>query len=192
MPNLCCRSHSSGQFRPPRISQTKFLPGRSHLMSSAEPQWTLEQLQGHLQAAVDLEFWTIPYYMAAAYSIKDQGETAFQLILSVVNQEMLHVQLAANIANAYGLKPIFKCPVYKGAHIPHLDFSLDDPDPRTLFPAARAEIGQLDIARLHAFCLVDYPFWDTGRPVDANPDVFAYGSIGEFYQAVSVGAAQLQ
>lgn len=98
-------------------------------MSSAEPQWTLEQLQEHLQAAVDLEFWTIPYYMAAAYSIKDQGEAAFQLILSVVNQEMLHVQLAANIANAYGLKPLFKCPVYEGTHIPHLDFSLDDPDP---------------------------------------------------------------
>src|SRR3954470_8033680 len=53
----------------------------SHLMSSAEPQWTLEQLHEHLQAAVDLEFWTIPFYMAAAYSIKDQGETAFQLIL---------------------------------------------------------------------------------------------------------------
>src|SRR3954470_3850865 len=164
----------------------------SHLMSSAEPQWTLEQLHEHLQAAVDLEFWTIPYYMAAAYSIKDQGETAFQLILSVVNQEMLHVQLAANIANAYGLKPIFKCPVYKGAHIPHLDFSLDDPDPRTLFPAARAEIGQLDIARLQGFCLVEYPFWDTGHPVDANPDIAVYGSIGEFYQAVTVGATQLQ
>jgi hypothetical protein len=50
--------------------------------------------------------------MAAAYSIKDQGEEAFQLVLSVVNQEMLHVQLAANIANAYGLSPVFKSPVY--------------------------------------------------------------------------------
>jgi hypothetical protein len=166
--------------------------GRSHLMSSAEAQWTLEQLHEHLQAAVDLEFWTIPFYMAAAYSIKDQGEEAFQLILSVVNQEMLHVQLAGNIAKAYGLSPKFKNPVYKGAQIPHLDFSLDHPNPQTSFPAARAEIGQLDIARLHAFCLVEYPFWDTGRPVNANPDVFAYGSIGEFYQAVSVGAAQLQ
>jgi hypothetical protein len=161
-------------------------------MSSAEPQWTLEQLQEHLQAAVDLEFWTIPYYMAAAYSIKDQGEKAFQLILSVVNQEMLHVQLAANIANAYGLKPLFKCPVYEGTHIPHLNFSLDDPDPRTLFPSARAEIGQLDIARLQGFCLVEYPFWDTGHPVDANPDIAVYGSIGEFYQAVTVGATQLK
>jgi hypothetical protein len=161
-------------------------------MSSAEPQWTLEQLQEHLQAAVDLEFWTIPYYMAAAYSIKDQGEEAFQLVLSVVNQEMLHVQLAANIANAYGLSPLFKSPVYKGAHIPHLDFSLDTPDPRTLFPLARAEIGQLDIARLQGFCLVEYPFWDADHPVDANPDISVYGSIGEFYKAVTVGAAQLK
>src|SRR3954467_11962590 len=144
MPNLCCRSHSSGQFRPPRISQTKFLPGRSHLMSSAEPQWTLEQLQGHLQAAVDLEFWTIPYYMAAAYSIKDQGETAFQLILSVVNQEMLHVQLAGNIAKTYGPSPRVKNPGYKGGQSSALDCSLHDPDPQTSFPAARSEIGQLD------------------------------------------------
>ena len=130
--------------------------------------------------------------MAAAYSIKDQGEEAFQLVLSVVNQEMLHVQLAANIANAYGLSPVFKSPVYKGAQIPHLDFSLDDPNPRTLFPLARAEIGQLDIARLQGFCLVEYPFWDADHEVDANPDISVYGSIGEFYKAVTVGATQLQ
>src|SRR5688572_2520585 len=111
MPNPCCIGSTSiatpaaALFRVVKDCANHIFPGRSHLMSSVEPQWTLEQLQEHLQAAVDLEFWTIPYYMAAAYSIKDQGEEAFQLVLSVVNQEMLHVQLAANIANAYGLSP---------------------------------------------------------------------------------------
>jgi len=159
---------------------------------ASEPTWTLEQLQEHLQAAVDLEFWTIPFYMSAMYSIKDPGTQAYQAILSVVNQEMLHVQLAANLANAYGLKPRFACPLYHGQHIPHLDFDLDHPDPREKFSDYSAEIGPFDQARLNAMCLIEYPMWigtETPRP---GPDYTTYGSIGEFYTAVSVGAEQLK
>lgn len=154
--------------------------------------WTLEQLQEHLQAAVDLEFWTIPFYMSAMYSIKDPGDAAYQTILSVVNQEMLHVQLAANLANAYGLKPTFANPVYYGQHIPHLDFNLDHPDPRLKFPGYSAEIGPFDQARLNTMCLIEYPMWvgtETPRP---GPEYTTYGSIGEFYSAVAVGAEQLK
>ena len=61
--------------------------------------WTPKNLKAHIQYAVDLEFWTIPFYMSAMYSIKDRTSDAFQLIQSVVNQEMLHLQSASNIAN---------------------------------------------------------------------------------------------
>ncbi|MBL8151593.1 MAG: hypothetical protein JNN15_16835, partial [Blastocatellia bacterium] len=57
-------------------------------------KWTLEDLQSHLQAAIDLEFWTIPFYMSAMFSIKDPSSRTYQLVRSVVNEEMLHLQLA--------------------------------------------------------------------------------------------------
>jgi Ferritin-like len=87
------------------------------------------------QAAVNVELFTIPLYMATLYSIqgthpinsKDQSyfegrlwpgsattadpltpnQKAFNIIFSVFIQEMLHLQLAANIATAIGAKPSF-------------------------------------------------------------------------------------
>jgi hypothetical protein len=36
-----------------------------------------DSFDAHLQAAVDLELWTIPFYMAAMYSIQDPATDAF-------------------------------------------------------------------------------------------------------------------
>ncbi|MGH7867430.1 MAG: ferritin-like domain-containing protein, partial [Candidatus Dormibacteraceae bacterium] len=33
---------------------------------------------------IDLELWTIPYYLSAMYSVKDPADRAFQLIEAVV------------------------------------------------------------------------------------------------------------
>lgn len=155
------------------------------------PKWDIDNLQGHLQAAVDLEFWTIPFYLSALYSIKDPASEAYQLIQSVAYQEMLHVELAANLANAYGLSPKFDAPVYEGQVIPHLNFSLDIPNPVEKFSPYTAEIGGLDLEHINAMCLVEYPEWRTGHKVDFRPTIAEYGSIGEFYDAVELGAAEL-
>ena len=84
------------------------------------------------QAAIDVELFTIPLYMTSLYSIQgmhqitSQGndfykgrlwpgpaptanpqtanEKAFNIIFSVFIQEMLHLQLASNIATALGVK----------------------------------------------------------------------------------------
>lgn len=160
-------------------------------MTSPHPRWTLEQLHRHLQYAVDLELWTIPFYMSAMYSVKDRASDAFQLIQSVVHQEMLHVQLVSNVANAYGLRPRFTAPKYHGTHVPHLDFALDTPNPVPQFSPYSAEIGPLDVLRVNAMCLVEYPEWkSTGAP-DVKDDVREYGSIGEFYDALEYGAREL-
>lgn len=150
--------------------------------------WNQSTLQKHLQAAVDLELWTIPFYMAAMYSLEDPSGEPYRLIQSIVYQEMLHVQLAANIANAFGLSPTFKEPVYKGKQIPHLNFNLDTPNPATLFSPYSAEIGPLDIERLNAFCLIEYPEWDTEGEPSPKANIEEYGSIGEFYTALAIGA----
>src|ERR1700759_357437 len=70
-----------------------------------EDNWDLEHLCRHLQMAALLEAWTIPYYMAPMFSIVDRATPAYQLIQSVLHQEMLHLQLVANVANAYDHRP---------------------------------------------------------------------------------------
>jgi Ferritin-like len=160
----------------------------------ASEKWDIKALREHLQHAVDLEFWTIPFYMSAMYSVTSRSSAAFQLVQAVVHQEMLHLQCAANIANAFGLSPTFDAPVYLGKAIPHLNFTLDKPDP-TLDPQFQpysAEIGPLDRARINAMCLVEYPDWKSANKPDLCPNMTDYANIGEFYRALRTGAEELK
>ena len=161
-------------------------------LTTIPPAWNLPRLQEHLQGAVDLELWTIPYYLTMLYSIKDPTADAYRLIQAVVYQEMLHVQLVANIANAFGYSPEFRAPVYKGKNIPHIDFDLDTPNPTQQYSPYSAELGPLDDVRLNTTCLIEYPEWLTEREPDVSETQQEYGSIGEFYDAVRVGMRQLR
>jgi len=161
-------------------------------MRLRDEEWTIHHLRQHLQYAVDLEIWTIPFYMSAMYSVVDRSSQEFQLVQSVVNQEMLHVQLASNLANAYGLSPVFKAPTYEGQTIPHLDFNLDKPNPSEIFSPYSAEIGPLDEERVNAMCLIEYPEWKTHGKPNLHDNVKEYGSIAEFYDAVEYGAGLLK
>lgn len=156
-------------------------------------EWDIGHLHDHLQAAAELEAWTIPYYLSAMFSVVDRSESAYQLIQSVVNQEMLHLQLVGNIANAYGYSPVITpaCFPYVGTTVPHIDFALDPDNPTETFSPYSAEIGPLDQLRINAMCLIEYPEWDTGGHPDYRDDVSEYGSIGEFYDALERGARQL-
>src|SRR4051794_40575720 len=162
-------------------------------MKLRDGEWNRGHLHTHLQAAAQLEAWTIPYYMAAMFSVVDRTSEAYQLIQSVVHQEMLHMQLVANVANAYGYSPGFGAStfLYEGTTIPHLDFALDPDNPTKLFTPYSAEIGPLDAPRINGMCLVEYPEWDTGGKPTYRDNVTEYGSIGEFYDAVEYGARQL-
>lgn len=157
-----------------------------------DDEWNVGHLQAHLRAAAGLEAWTIPYYMAAMFSIVDRSSEAYQLIQSVVNQEMLHLQLVANVANAYGKPPGIGPDMfaYEG-NIPHLDFALDPDNPTKIFTPYSAEIGPLDEARVNGMCLVEYPEWQTGGKPVFRDTLREYGSIGEFYDAVEYGARLL-
>lgn len=154
-------------------------------------KWTKANLYNHLQAAVDLEFWTVPYYLTAYYSIVDQSTTVARLIRTVANQEMLHVQLATNLANAFGLTPSFGVPDYKDGGIPHLNFSIDHPDPRKVYHPYSADLGAFDLARINTMCLVEYPDWSGGPNSEYNPNKTEYGSIGDFYAALYLGVQEL-
>lgn len=115
-----------------------------------------------IQAAVNVELFTIPLYMSSMYSIHglhqinakksdfytgrwwpgaapvpnatSSNEKAFNLIFKVFIEEMLHLQLASNMATLIGVNPDFNSPLlqdadfgwicYNSTTIPHvLDFT---------------------------------------------------------------------
>lgn len=161
-------------------------------ISRGVPKWTLEGLHAHLQDAIDLELWTIPYYLSTMYSIRDPASDAYQLIQSVVYQEMLHTQLACNLTNAFGGWPTFTAPVYGGPKIPHLNFKLDEPNPTHLYTPSSTDIGPLDQERINTMCLIEYPQWQSRTTPDVQEDRSQYGSLGEFYDAIRVGVTELR
>jgi hypothetical protein len=126
------------------------------------------------------------------YSITDRASPAYQLIQTVAHQEMLHLQCICNIANAFGVEPKFELPKYEGQKIPHIDFSLNEPDPRTQYSPFSAELGPLDEKRINAMCLIEYPNWLSGPDLNFLKDCKGYGNIGEFYIALRDGIEVFQ
>lgn len=151
--------------------------------------WTIEALREHLQWAVDVELYTIPYYMSAMYSVIDQGDEARRLVRSVVNQEMLHMQCAANIANAYGCDLHILAPQY-GGEVPHLDFADNPSRPAEVYSPYSTEIGPMDVKRINTMCIIECPDGATDFVSDPNAD--EYGSIGQLYKAIREGAEFLR
>jgi hypothetical protein len=65
----------------------------------------LTWLKGMLQTAIALEASTLPPYLAAMFSLEVQNYTAYNLIRSVVMEEMVHMAIASNTLAALGGSP---------------------------------------------------------------------------------------
>jgi len=152
-------------------------------------RWTLNDIHDHLDYAVNLEIWTIPYYLTVMYSIKDPSEPVFRLIQSVVYQEMLHAELAANVYNAFQPdEPVTIGPFQytKAGGVPHLDFKLDQAA-AAKYGEPDASLGGLDLVRLGTMCLIELP---EAHPPHLDPDREDYATIGDFYTALRFGMRQ--
>ena len=75
------------------------------LLERPEKRRGLEWLELALQSAVSVEFSTIPPYLSALWSIKDQMHPVAASIRNVVQEEMLHMSLACNMLTAIGCVP---------------------------------------------------------------------------------------
>ena len=76
-------------------------------MTNSVPLCTKDTLKQQLQTAITLEFATIPLYLTTLYSIIDGcNQHVYQLLHSLVIQEMLHMTQSANILIALGGSPI--------------------------------------------------------------------------------------
>jgi hypothetical protein len=78
---------------------------------SAAPITDLASLHAALQDAIRLEFFTIPPYLTALYTLSGSSlgaQYGRTIIRNVVRDEMLHMNLACNILNAIGGTPDIK------------------------------------------------------------------------------------
>ena len=145
------------------------------------------------QAAVSVELFTIPLYMCTMYSIHgthqinskgldyykgrewpgmatsaepgSANEKAFNIIFSVFIQEMLHLQMAANLASAIGVAPSFtgaplqtprhgwKCYGPQQSIIPHI---VDLKDTRD-FSDVRVNLEALNSNQCELFLAIEQP-----------------------------------
>ncbi len=143
------------------------------------------------QAAINVELFTIPLYMCTMYSLEGKhqitgkgndfyknrlwpglnaraipvnaNQHSFNLIFSVFIEEMLHLQMAANIANAAGVEPDFTSPALQSADygwtcygpdksvIPHIIDLKDTKDASDI----KVNLGPLDEKQLALFLAIE-------------------------------------
>lgn len=68
----------------------------------------LTWIKGALQTAIELEFSTLPLYLSAMFSLEVQNYTAYNVIRSVVMEEMVHMAIVSNMLAALGGTPQLK------------------------------------------------------------------------------------
>ncbi|KAG8759786.1 hypothetical protein FRC11_001400 [Ceratobasidium sp. 423] len=162
--------------------------------TSPPKEWTVEELQNHLQSAVKLELTTIPLYLFAMYSInRDSGDskrkadaqTARDTIHKIVLQEMLHLALAGNCLTAVRGRPR----LYGDPYTPTYPTSI-------LYEQVKIDLDKASPDNIQSFINVEKPEVDPCTqkppikepppkdpcPVDpGNGDLSDYKSIGDFY-----------
>jgi hypothetical protein len=156
--------------------------------------WTREDLYHHLQHAVDVEFWTIPLYLTALYSVKGLKEVrkenypdAAKLIQSVVIQEMLHLEIICNICSTLGYSPCFHPPQYdESSNIPFIH-PLKELLPSHLHGYV-CRPGALNEETLKLFCAIELPHQ---RKHIAWAELKSYHSIADMYEALKAGIQHL-
>ena len=157
-------------------------------------EWTTADLHQHLQHALDVEFWTIPLYLTALYSIKNlkackpaEYPDAAKLIQSVVIQEMLHLEIVCNLCNALGYAPRFRAPQYKDEkHIPFIH-----PKKESLpehLHGYNCQPGALCAETLKLFCAIELPH-ESIEPKWKEQN--KYHSIAQMYGALKLGIHHL-
>jgi len=151
------------------------------LMRVTETARDLNWLKKSLQAAIKLEFATIPPYLAAYWSVKSQTDPVARSIRTiVVREEMLHMGLSCNLLAAVGGAPLLNSPgavpVYPG------------PLPGGVHPGLEVCLQGLSEEAVRLFMEIEYP--EHGPVALKLDDTFP--TIGSFYTAIQAAFETLQ
>jgi hypothetical protein len=126
-----------------------------------------------LQWAIELEFATIPVYLSGIWSITQQAGDAYELINSVVLEEMLHLGLACNMLAAIDGEPQITAPSFPG------------PLPGGVRPGLTVYLAGLSRE------LLEDVFMPIELPEHPVAEFESFPTIGAFYDAISAAFAAL-
>jgi len=143
------------------------------LMEVRSDERDKDWLRKALQAAIELEFATIPPYLCALWSIKDDRGPVYDRVLNIVLEEMLHMGLACNMLTALDGTPRISdpraVPKYPG------------PLPGGVRPELKVPLSGLTKD------LVERVFMQIEYPRDGPVALFrgeTYPTVGAFYDAI--------
>ena len=143
------------------------------LLNTPDPRKDTAWLKRTLQFAIQLEFFTIPAYLTALWSIKNQRDPVAISIREIAVEEMLHMSLACNMLVSIGGKPRIcdhdVVPQYPG------------PLPGGVKPWLRVSLEGLSHHSLKTFMEIEEPEKDVSR-LEAAIETFP--RIGALYDAV--------
>ena len=169
-----------------KYSLTESLAGLHHLeridplLKRPKSRRNREWLEHALQSAVSVEFSTIPPYLSALWSIKDQMHPVAASIRNVVQEEMLHMALACNMLTALGCVPKINDPMMVPSYPGRI--------PGGVHPELTVSLSGLSDASLDVFIAIEAP--SAGRRSKTLENGKDYKTIGAFYQAI-LGAFQM-
>jgi hypothetical protein len=163
-----------------RVSPLQLQPQVAALLD----QPTVENVRKLLQVAIQLEHSTIPPYLYALYSLGTSGnQDAADIIQSVVVQEMLHLNLAANVLNAIGGSPIIASESFIPKYPGPLPGLVENQLIVHLAPCS------IDVLR-DTFLVIEQPEDPLNFPMEAMAGATPL-TIGQFYQGTSDAIGQL-
>jgi hypothetical protein len=148
-----------------------------------EERCTMKWLREALQSAVTLEFATLPPYLTALWSIKQETHPVAVSIREVVQEEMQHMGFVCNMLTAIGGTPQI------AGHVPEYPAK---GLPGDVMPDLIVDIDGLSQDSLLTFMTIEQPEIDvmTGkRPELWKPGGFS--TIGEFYDAIATAFRDL-
>ena len=163
---------------------------RPELVDSIRAAKDVKDLYDHVQAAIELEHATIPIYLTAAYSIKPgRSSQAQQIILSVANQEMLHMTIACNVLNAIGGSPVIDKPGFIPVYPGPLPMNVHEGLTASLQKATRGFVFNTFMTIEEPELPIKLPVKDAQVPAAlellvAKVPAASYATIGDFYEAL--------
>src|SRR5262245_27302741 len=125
------------------------IPELTQELTRAKGKDVVTTLKRSLSAAIQLEFATIPPYLTAWWSVRDDSDTAAVTIKEIAVEEMLHLGLACNMLVGVGEKP--------GLHPPGMVPPYPGPLPGKVNPGLTIALRRLTPSQLKVFMDIEYP-----------------------------------
>lgn len=157
----------------------KIHPQHVEAVQSAQ---TLQDLFPLVQNAIELEHATIPPYLTAMFSIKPgKARDIWNIIHSIVIEEMLHMTISSNIMNAIGGSPAIDNPKFVPEYPGGLPMGIGDGLIVNLEKLTKDVVKNTFMAIEEPEDPIPIPVEETVESLTAKAETPEFHTIGEFY-----------